>query len=313
MKFKLAEFDDLLNEIHQDETLEYNLEKIVKDIEKDIEFESLGIFITKNDSNNYFPFIHRNLPDDFVLEKNSKMLEMIIQEKRLDFFDSKKFKFEHDYKHLIILPIIYKDHFFGFLSLDRKNTQFSDEDIHKLEMFKSIIEMQMQICKQGLELKKIKKIDDITKVYTLHSFLDQGNLLLAQTNRYHRYLTLIVMGIDDSQKLKDKFDQKYYDNLRMLVAKKLNDDLRESDLVGVVDEQNFAILLPETPVSIIYKAIERLNDSILSIPEIDGTLVSWGIAGKDENIAKIKQLLSEAMEAKEESEYKDNDKITFYH
>jgi diguanylate cyclase (GGDEF)-like protein len=316
MDFKLVEFDRLVQEIQIKEPLDYNLEKIIHDIESEITFQSLGVFL-KLPSFIHFELVNsRNLSDsfkqNFCIDRNDEIIKKILDNNSLLFTNSTEFKIEKDYSQLLLTGLHYKKKLFGLFFMDKKENHFSREELTKIEMFVSIISMQILIYMQQYEIEKLKKFDEITGVYTNFSFLEQGNFLLTQMNRYHRYLTLILLKIDEFENMKKTNSQAKMDVLRRKIATALKSDLRESDILGMIDESTFAVLMPETSVSIIYQAVLRLNDVILQIPEINNTKISWGISGKDEQSTTIDDLLKYATSALQESVGKSDDKITFY-
>jgi len=314
MEYKLVEFDKLLQEIQIKEPLAYNLDKIVTNIKTELSFQSLGILLKLPSFTNYELVNSSNVSDQikqtYSLSRNDDIIQKLLQNNTILLHDSSQFKLEKEYSELLISALHYKKKLFGVFLIDKNEGNFSQEELSKIEMFVSIISMQILIFMQQYEIEKLKKFDEITGVYTNFSFLEQGNFLLTQMNRYHRYITLILLQIDDYEELDKTQSEKNV--LRRKIATALKSDLRESDILGMVDDATFAILMPETSVSIIYQAVFRLNDVILQIPEMDNIQISWGISGKDEDTTTIDDLLKFANCALKESNEKKNDKITFY-
>jgi diguanylate cyclase (GGDEF)-like protein len=316
MKYKLVEFDKLLQEIQLKEPLENNLEKIVSDMEKEISFQSAGIFLKLPGFINYELVCARNLSEtfqkSFSLEADAEIIRQLLEKDSLLLTDSHFFKTENTFSEMYVSSLHYKKKLFGLFFINKKEGSFLQEELTKIEMFVSIISMQILIYMQQYEIEKLKKFDEVTGVYTNFSFLEQGDFLLTQMNRYHRHLTLILVRISSYEAIKNQRSQQLFDVLRRKIATALRSDLRESDLIGMIDEPTFAILMPETSVSIIYQAILRLNEIIGQIPELNGANINWGISGKDEQTATIEDLLQYATNALQESESKENDNITFY-
>ncbi len=102
-------------------------------------------------------------------------------------------------------------------------------------MFVSIISMQILIFMQQYEIEKLKKFDEVTGVYTNFSFMEQGNFLLTQMNRYHRYLTLILLKIEHYDELKKTNPSRFWMFWEKITTA-LRSDLRESDIMGMIDE-----------------------------------------------------------------------------
>ena len=312
MEYKLVQFDQLLKEINRNAPLECNLEKIVHDIEIEVDFQSMGIFLQMPNDKAFRLVSSRNLSEElkenFSLPSDHFIVKKLLTENSILLKEPSKFCIEKEYSELLLIALHYKKQIFGFFFIDKEKAGFTNEDMTKIEMFSSIISMQILVFMQQYEIEKLKKYDDVTQVFTYHSFLEQGRFLLNQMNRYHRNLTIVILRLF----LENKKADEMLDTIRRKIAMALQSDLRESDIVGMIDMLTFAIFMPETSVSIIYKAIERLNKVLLSIPELEGHEINWGITGKNQHTKSIEDMIQIAIEAVEESELKEKDKITFY-
>jgi len=73
MPFKIIKFDKLLNEIKKTHPLEENLSKIIRDIEMEFDFQSLGLFLYDPNFKGYRLKIGRNLSHHY--EKSTTFKE----------------------------------------------------------------------------------------------------------------------------------------------------------------------------------------------------------------------------------------------
>ena len=133
MTFKLLKFDALLNELLQNHPLEENLSKIIRDIEDEFEFLTLGIFLKVSKSETFRLKIGRNLSHNFakntIFTESDPIITELMNFKLLDIHHPGRFKFEKNYSHLLVVPLNYKEHLLGFFFIDKKKDVFDRRKI----------------------------------------------------------------------------------------------------------------------------------------------------------------------------------------
>jgi len=305
MDFKLIKFDELLNELKHNQPLEENLSKIIRDIETEFDFQSLGIYLKIPSENSFRMKISRNVSHTFtknhVLNFENDLIKELHKFQLLEYREDKKFKFEKDYSHLLVMPIYFKKELLGFIFMDKKEGVFSTREISKLQMFASIISLIIKIFVQQNEIEQLTEFDEVTGVYSHRAFLARAEHLFSQVIRYHRDLTMVILKIDNYANLIRLYGNEKTDNLLKNISDILKSDLRTSDIIGRIYRDTFAILLPESSPHQVITAIKRVNTHVLSLPEMSHQKIGWGISGKHDKIADIQEFLQITEEAAFES------------
>ena len=315
MDFKLIKFDKLLHELKHKQPLEENLSKIIRDIESEFTFQSLGIFLKAPKSDIFRLKISRNISYTYGKNTSYSSQDKLIQElsklEILQYKSSQQFKFEKDFTHLLILPIYFKESVLGFLFIDKKDSTFIDTGISKIRMFASIITLVIKIFRQQHEIELLTEMDEILQIYSYKTFLGKADYLLSHVKRYNRNLTMIVLNIVNFQEsIRIDGINKTNEQLKH-ITEMLKRKLRDTDIIGRIYRDRIAILMPETSIDSTIKAVERLNEELPDIYLKGKLKVAWGIASNNESIKNIEELLVYAEESAFESTRKTENITVF--
>ena len=124
MNFSIKHFVELQKDIQADLPLEESLSRILRDLEKEIKYQSLGIFLKVPHTELYRLKISRHISHHFAKDTIFTAGDPLVQEmmkfEQIEIDEYGFYKFEHDFSHLIITPIFYKSELFGFMFLDKK-------------------------------------------------------------------------------------------------------------------------------------------------------------------------------------------------
>lgn len=108
---------------------------------------------------------------------------------------------------------------------------------------------QMRLIRQHLELEERLRlradIDDLTGVATRARFLEQARRLLQASIAQGSPLAVLYLDADHFKQLNDTHGHAAGDAALAGLGCALRDNLRESDLVGRIGGEEFAVLLPE--------------------------------------------------------------------
>jgi len=315
MDFKLIKFDKLLHELKHKQPLEENLSKIVRDIESEFSFQSMGVFLKVPKTDIFRLKISRNISYTYGKNTTYSSQDTLIKElsklEILQYKSPQEFKFEKDFAHLLILPIYFKESILGFLFIDKKDSTFTDQDISKIRMFASIITLVIKIFRQQHEIELLTELDEILQIYSYKTFLGKADYLLSHVKRYNGNLTMIVLNIVNFQEsIRIDGIDKTNDQLKQ-ITEMMKRKLRDTDIIGRIYRDRIAILMPETSLDSTIKAVERLNEDLPDIYLKGKLKVAWGIASNNESIKNIEELLRYAEEAAFESTRK-TEKITVF-
>lgn len=283
MKLLEQHLESLLAELCEHENLEDNLRRLMHSMDETFEFQSLGIFL-KDPISNQFKFkTGRHLSQYFMQSTEIGISDELVQElyqgKIVRCCEEKRYKFEFDYIDLIIVPLIYRSDFLGFMFMDAIDNSFSAEEISVYQIYAHLSSIMVRIFSQehALVLSSLE-IDPVTHLFEPDAFLKHGSRLFEQMQRYHHELHYVAITIDNFSELIQNIGKEKGKELRHKLGTTLISQLRKSDLIGSTGPDSGAILLPETPTEHVLLVANRLNDLISSFPELKQHRVCWGIA-----------------------------------
>ncbi len=117
------------------------------------------------------------------------------------------------------------------------------------------------------EFKKLATVDPLTDLYNRRYFTEQAEKEFQRAKRYSLSMTLISIDIDHFKSINDQYGHPAGDQVLIAVAKLLQKNLRQTDILARIGGEEFSILLPETPAeaAMIFAERVRLDQSELII------------------------------------------------
>ncbi len=114
------------------------------------------------------------------------------------------------------------------------------------------------IIRNSEQLERLATTDSMTGLYNRRHFLALGDAEWSRFQRYHRPLSLLMLDIDHFKSVNDRYGHAVGDETIISVANACAEGKRESDIVGRLGGEEFAILLPETDLAQASIVAERL-------------------------------------------------------
>ncbi|MDD3517521.1 MAG: GGDEF domain-containing protein [Chromatiales bacterium] len=146
------------------------------------------------------------------------------------------------------------------------------------------------------ELEHLATTDPLTGVLNRRRFWELAQEEFSRARRYQRALSLLVLDIDHFKNINDTHGHPVGDQVIRTVAEFCIDTARSTDVVARLGGEEFAILLPETPLANAETVAERLRQMIGSSPIGVGDLLipltaSIGVAELDAEDADFDALV----------------------
>lgn len=313
MGLNIIPFDILLASLQQRRPIEENLSSIVRNMEEEFEFSSLGIFLKVVKSDIFRLKIGRNLSHTFakntIFTQGDPLIKELMNFELMDIKYPGRYMFEKEYSHLLISPIFYHEQLMGFLFLDKEENYFEVAEMTKFEIFASLISLVVTTDTLNEEIELHKDIYESTRIYHLPAFKRNAEITFSILQRYNRYLSIAVMKLANHKSILRTFGEKKTAEMMNQISTLLQKDLRDSDIIGRLSNDTFTILLPETPSKNAALTVERLDDKINKLPFMKSSSLGWGISSKTDETESFDSLLKSAEEAAVESTRKRNKKI----
>ncbi|MBH9551810.1 GGDEF domain-containing protein [Inhella gelatinilytica] len=123
-------------------------------------------------------------------------------------------------------------------------------------------------------------IDPLTGVANRRHFNEQLALALARQRRNGQPLCLMLLDLDHFKPLNDRHGHAAGDAALVQVAQRLKASLREVDLAARIGGEEFALLLPDTPLAQALEVAQRLRQTLRATPpQWDGQALVVTVSG----------------------------------
>lgn len=167
------------------------------------------------------------------------------------------------------------------------------------------------------KLTTFARIDGLTQVYNRRYFHEEAEKQLMLAHRYHRSVAILVLDLDHFKKINDTYGHRAGDEVLKDFARICRETIRETDIIGRIGGEEFAILLPETERGSTLQLAERIRSSVESsaLKFNKATLaysVSIGVAVKDAEKIHIDDLLSRGDKSLYEAKEAGRNRVRIY-
>jgi two-component system cell cycle response regulator len=114
-------------------------------------------------------------------------------------------------------------------------------------------------------LARLVSTDVLTGVYTRRTWFELAATEFSRSRRYRRELSLMVMDLDFFKRVNDTFGHEAGDKLLGEFAAMVRRECRQSDVVGRLGGEEFALLAPETTQPAAERLAGRIRDACRSL------------------------------------------------
>jgi two-component system cell cycle response regulator len=155
-----------------------------------------------------------------------------------------------------------------------------DELIARIRAGIRIVGLQKALLETNRRLEELSLTDGLTRVGNRRAFDDRLAVAYEHARRYERPLSLVLVDVDHFKRINDRYGHDAGDAVLRVVADVIAGSSRQTDFVGRIGGEEFAVLLPETPLFEAMQFGEKIRSAIAatrtSAP--DPVHVSIGIA-----------------------------------
>ena len=167
------------------------------------------------------------------------------------------------------------------------------------------------------ELIRLARTDSLTGLLNRRAFFEQLDLALDQARRTNLPCAVILFDIDCFKEINDVFGHKTGDSALIEVARRLREQLRETDAIARIGGDEFAILATNlNSSSAAIEIAEKVARTIKSIVEIDemrlDMSISVGISVFPEDDSSAQVLVSHADVAMYKSKGSEKGSVNFF-
>lgn len=167
----------------------------------------------------------------------------------------------------------------------------------KIRSVLGVSQRLMQLDRSNRELQQLASTDALTHVYNRRHFFNNSNAEFARAKRYSRELSIIMLDLDEFKSVNDRYGHAAGDMALVALAECCRNVVRESDIVGRLGGEEFAICCPEADLDGAIVIAERIRiaceQTLLSFHEAKFCVtVSLGVTrmvAADNSIEEIMQ------------------------
>lgn len=195
-------------------------------------------------------------------------------------------KFEHDVDYQIIwklvtaaLLVILFIVFWNW-KLSRFNKRLKQEVALREQAETQLQDVNRQLSQSNRELAVLSTTDNLTG---LSNRLHIESLLENELERQKRYghgFSVMILDVDHFKLINDRHGHLTGDSVLQQIARLLESNTRETDMIGRWGGEEFMIILPETSGQLAYRLAEKLRTAIAAeqLQGIDHVTVSIGVS-----------------------------------
>lgn len=149
------------------------------------------------------------------------------------------------------------------------------------------------------QLANMALFDSLTGTLNRPAFYQHAEKEFARSKRYYRPLSVIMLDIDHFKQINDEYGHHGGDQVLQIFAEACQEVIRSTDIMGRVGGEEFALLLPDTPLKAAYNLAERLRERINKYPYLAGDMLievtaSQGVAELQGDDVDFRSLLKRA-------------------
>jgi diguanylate cyclase (GGDEF)-like protein len=168
------------------------------------------------------------------------------------------------------------------------------------------------------DLESRASIDFLTGVPNRRHFLELAERVLRSCQRYGKPLSVAVVDLDHFKSINDKYGHKVGDLVLQRFCEQCRKALRESDILGRVGGEEFAILLPNASAELAQEVINRVRKIIEQTEIAVGTMApmhftaSFGVADYSAERKDLDALITSADRALYESKKAGRNRVSLF-
>jgi len=198
---------------------------------------------------------------------------------------------------MVFLPLLVNDKAIGSLSLgSRHPNAYGQSQVQLLSQLTSRIAMPIENARLYAEAEQRARIDQLTGLWNRRHLEERIQVEIGRHSRYGGTFSLIILDLDFFKAFNDSYGHLAGDKLLKQLGAIMKDAIRATDEAFRYGGDEFAILLPQTPLRDAYEVAERVRDRVASEIKVEDVSVtaSFGLASWPVDGVRINEVIAAA-------------------
>jgi len=142
------------------------------------------------------------------------------------------------------------------------------------QLVRELTDANQRLQAVNARLEALSHTDSLTTVHNHRFFHERLRQEQAAARRYGYNVSLLMLDIDDFKTVNDTYGHVTGDRVLRAVARALETELRETDVLCRYGGEEFTVILGHTPASQVHDVAERLRRAVGRLHEVDPSVPS---------------------------------------
>jgi diguanylate cyclase (GGDEF)-like protein len=156
----------------------------------------------------------------------------------------------------------------GVLNLADKidSNRFNSEDIVLIELFSQLVGASIGNIKLFEKIQRQATTDGLTGLVNHKTFYETLEKELNRSRRYGGQISLIMVDVDDLKRINDTYGHRAGDKVIKEISRRIKQCIRQIDTAARYGGDEFAVILPNTPLKDATIVSERMVEAVSLTP-----------------------------------------------
>lgn len=122
------------------------------------------------------------------------------------------------------------------------------------------------------KVSELNIIDEVTGLLNPRGLYQSLEPQVSRSRRYNNLLSILIMRIENLEEINHRFGYEKGNLLLQAISEILNDQMRWADSIGRLSENEFMLIMPETPQDIADHLADKIRErlGVLTVPDLNG-------------------------------------------